>query len=320
MKSPKQYRLRNFLFLSLMIHLIIAQVGGHLFINPKKDETAIRVKFIELKEEKKENLNWIKGEILDIPKPVKIEKPTTQNILSEFDSKAHSNESAVKKDQYQSSKTASPQSKSKPKRVVRKKTAPKKEIVRKTKNELKRKSKKKMVIAKKVLEKESLKETENTPMVLEGLFKQRENQEKDEDKNQNPLFKGFDLEKFAKLDTREKEGESDTETVSLDSQELKYASYFSTIKRQIELVWSYPEQAATRGLQGKLLLQFILDRSGKLIDISLINSSGHKILDNAALGAVKTASPYNPFPEKIQKRKLRIIASFKYKPFYTSYQ
>ncbi|HJN02005.1 MAG: TonB family protein [Nitrospinota bacterium] len=157
-------------------------------------------------------------------------------------------------------------------------------------------------------------------MVLKGLFKQEEDLEKNETKNQNSLFKGFDPEKFAKMDTRDKENESDTETVSLDSQEFKYASYFSSIKRQIESVWSYPEQAATRGLQRQLLLQFILDRSGKLVDISSVISSEHEIFDNAALDAVKTASPYNPFPEKIQENKLKIIASFKNKPFYTSYK
>jgi len=310
MKSSKQFKLRNFLFLSFMIHLIIVQASGHWLMDKKKQVIPIQVKFLESKVEKKESFKKIEEEIVDIPKPKKMEKPTTPEILSEYNSKAHGNKSKAQKGKYKSTEILLPQKKSKLRSIIKKKTVKKKKI------------EKKILITKKAAKKEKLKEKEKEkkPMVLKGLFKQEEDLKKDEKENQNSLFKGFDPEKFAKLDTRDKEDESDTETVSLDSQEFKYASYFSSIKKQIESVWSYPEQAATRGLQGQLLLQFILDRSGKLVDISLVHSSEHEILDNAALDAVKTASPYNPFPEKIQKNKLKIIASFKYKPFYTSYQ
>ncbi len=291
-----------------MIHLIIVQASDNWLMDNKKPVIPIQVTFVKSEVKKNETLKWLKGEIVDIPKPKKMEKPTTPEILSEHNSKARGNKSAVKKGKYKSTETRSLQKKSKLRPAVKKKKIKKK------------KSEKKILITKKVAEKKELKEKEKKPMVLKGLFKQEENPKKNEKENQNSLFKGFDPEKFAKLDTGDKEDESDTETVSLDSQDFKYASYFSSIKGQIEAVWSYPEQAITGGLEGELMLQFILDRSGKIIDISLVHSSEHKILDNAALDAVKTASPYNPFPEKIQKNKLRIIASFKYKPFFTSYQ
>ncbi len=326
MKSPRQYKIRNFLLLSFIIHLLIVQISGNLFTDRKKTKIPVRVKFIELKNETREDFNLIKGKIVEIPKPAKVEKPISRNNLSQYSSRAHGNKSAVKK-KYKSTKTVSPQEKSKPRHAIKKKkTIKKKETVRvrEIKKGAVKKNKKKVVIAKKVAKKvakkDELKGTKKTPMVLKGLLKPQDDQEKDNEKNQNSLFKGFDPEKFAKLDTGNKEDESDTETVSLDSQELKYASYFLRIKKQIELVWTYPEEAATNGLQGQILLQFMLEHSGKLIDISLIQSSGHEILDRAALEAVKTASPYNAFPEKIRKKKLRIIASFKYKPFYTSYQ
>ena len=326
MKSPRQYKIRNFLLLSFIIHLLIVQISGNLFTDRKKTKIPVRVKFIELKNETREDFNLIKGKIVEIPKPAKVEKPISRNNLSQYSSRAHGNKSAVKK-KYKSTKTVSSQGKSKPRRAIKKKKPiKKKETVRvqEIKKGAVKKNKKKVVIAKKeakkVAKKDELKETKKTPMVLKGLLKPQDDQEKDNEKNQNSLFKGFDPEKFAKLDTGNKEDESDTETVSLDSQELKYASYFLRIKKQIELVWTYPEEAATNGLQGQILLQFMLEQSGKLIDISLIQSSGHEILDRAALEAVKTASPYNAFPEKIRKKKLRIIASFKYKPFYTSYQ
>ena len=187
------------------------------------------------------------------------------------------------------------------------------------KKELKQKDEMEIIIEKKDVTNKDQFKPDPIPQALKGLFKEKEI-DNIQEKRKPSLFKGFDPEKFAKYDTRDKEDESDTETVHLDTQEFKYASYFATIKEQIQRVWSYPEQAAINGLQGELLLQFVLDRSGRLVDISLIDSSGHKILDIAALEAVKTASPFNPYPPTIRKNKLRIIASFKYNPSYTLYE
>lgn len=298
-----QPKLREFLFLSLMIHLIIGQLSGNLFLYKKEIEVPIQVRFVDLQKEKKADFSFKKGNFIEISKPKKAEKPITESALSMYNSRAHGNKNAVKKDRYKSSRSFSPQSKSELKPITKKKT-----------------SEKKPVFERKESEKKELKKAEKTSAVLKGLFIQRDNQQKEEeDQEEYSIFKGFDPEKLAKLDTGVKEDESDTTTVSLDSQEFKYASYFASIKRRIETAWLYPEQAAINGLRGELLLQFILDRSGKLIDIFLINSSSHKILDDAAFDAVKIASPYNPFPSRIQKKKLRIIATFTYKPFYTLY-
>lgn len=319
-KKPRRYKIRHFVILSLMLHMIIVQTSGYLLKNEEAQKAPIQVKFIPSEENEKKELQLTQGEIADIPKPEKIEKPVTSSVLSEYDSKAHDNMSAVKKDTYKVSRTVAPQKKSQSRRAAKKKTVQKQKVAKKIENELNKKSEEKIVVAENTIQKDESSEREAAPMVLKGLFKDEDKQKKDDDTNQESIFKGFDPEKFAKLDTGDNENESDMETVTLDSQELKYASYFLSIKKQIELVWSYPEEAATKGLQGELYLQFVLDRSGKLVDISLIHSSGHEILDYTALGAVKIASPYNPFPETIEKKKLRIIAVFKYKPFYSFYK
>lgn len=320
----KRFKLRNFLLLSLLIHLIIGQLGGQLSILPEKIKIPIRVKFVEFNKEKKEDLDFKRGKIIELPKPEKIEKPTTQKILSKYNSKAHYNKSAVKKSEYKASETIPPRGKLKTKPITQEKIfhykKPINENTRIKKSNLNKKNEKNTIISKQETEKKELKKIDSTPVVLKGLFKNQNNPQQDQNKKESPIFQGFDPEKFAKLDTGDKEDESDTETISLDSQEFKFVSYFSGIKRQIELVWSYPEQATIHGLRGELLLQFTLNQGGKLIDISVINSSGHKILDSAALKAVTTASPYNPFPSTIDKKKLKIIASFTYKPSYTLYQ
>ncbi len=326
MKLQKQYKIRNFLILSMGIHLFLAYSIQNLKGDKKKPETTvpIRIKFIELEE----------GQIFDTPKPKKIEKPKTKSILAKYDSRAHSNKSDIKKN-YRSPKTVIPRSESKPEKILikkitrQKKKIPDKKILKEkapqekikiVKKKLKKKDEIEIVIEKKDFTNKNQIKSDPIPQALKGLFKEKEITKNIPEKRNASLFKGFDPKKFAKYDTRDKEDESDTETVHLDTQEFKYASYFATIKEQIQRVWSYPEQAAINGLQGELLLQFVLDRSGRIVDISLIDSSGHKILDVAALDAVKTASPFNPYPPTIRKKKLRIIASFRYKPSYTLYE
>jgi protein TonB len=102
--------------------------------------------------------------------------------------------------------------------------------------------------------------------------------------------------------------------VSLDTRDFRYISYFATIKRQIELVWNYPEEAARAGIYGELMMQFIIRRDGRLEDVRLLRSSGSRILDEEAIRAVKLANPYNPFPKRITKKRLHINAVFSYMP------
>ena len=102
-------------------------------------------------------------------------------------------------------------------------------------------------------------------------------------------------------------------TVSLDSQELKYVSYLSKIKKKIEPNWHYPERAQKIGLQGKLALYFSILRDGQLDRIELLSSSGHPLLDEEALKAVKGAAPYHSLPDRLQISRLNILATFEYR-------
>jgi protein TonB len=49
----------------------------------------------------------------------------------------------------------------------------------------------------------------------------------------------------------------------------------------------YPIQARRRGLEGTVLLEALIDTSGRVIDLRLSTSSGHSILDRAALQSVR---------------------------------
>lgn len=102
------------------------------------------------------------------------------------------------------------------------------------------------------------------------------------------------------------------EAVRLDTQEPKYISYFTSIKRAIELVWEYPKPALRYGIQGKLVLEFTILENGQLEGTRLIRTSGFSMLDEEAIRAVNAASPFHPIPPWIGKSRLDVVASFEY--------
>jgi periplasmic protein TonB len=100
--------------------------------------------------------------------------------------------------------------------------------------------------------------------------------------------------------------------IALNTRDPQYITYFTSIKRNIEFVWEYPEPALRYGLQGKLLLQFTILASGELESAQIIRSSGSNLLDHEALRAMKAAAPFRPIPPWIDKKRLTITASFEY--------
>lgn len=68
------------------------------------------------------------------------------------------------------------------------------------------------------------------------------------------------------------------------------------VKARIERKKVYPDTARDLGMTGEVEVLYELDRSGKLIRAEIASSSGYKLLDQAAIRAVKSAS-YRSFPD-----------------------
>jgi protein TonB len=49
----------------------------------------------------------------------------------------------------------------------------------------------------------------------------------------------------------------------------------------------YPQLARRRGLQGTVMLMVLVNRSGKVNDVRVFTSSGHRILDKSAVASVR---------------------------------
>ena len=77
---------------------------------------------------------------------------------------------------------------------------------------------------------------------------------------------------------------------------------------------NYPEAARKRGIHGTLRLMVAMYPNGTVKDIQVLDSSGYKVLDDAAIRIVRLAEPFAPFPPEMRKSKdvLEIIRTWSF--------
>lgn len=67
----------------------------------------------------------------------------------------------------------------------------------------------------------------------------------------------------------------------------------------------YPNRARKRGWEGKPIVEFMLARNGDLLSSSIALASPYKLLDDAALEAIKSARPFPKIPEALKLDSIR---------------
>lgn len=103
--------------------------------------------------------------------------------------------------------------------------------------------------------------------------------------------------------------------VSPATPELSY--YFEAWRRKVERVGNlnYPDAARDRSLYGSLRLLVAIAPDGALNDVRVLESSGHRILDDAALRIVRLAAPFAPFPPEMRRNTdvLEIVRTWQFR-------
>lgn len=95
------------------------------------------------------------------------------------------------------------------------------------------------------------------------------------------------------------------------------AYYMDAWRRKIERVGNqnYPSEASRQGIHGSLILRVTIKRDGTLDNVELVESSGHAVLDNAALRIVRLAAPYAPFTGDLMEfGVLEITRTWRFEP------
>jgi protein TonB len=110
----------------------------------------------------------------------------------------------------------------------------------------------------------------------------------------------------AKLDIREQLQTKDTRVLKVSSVSTLKTSHAYYVKQWVSKIQAigklnYPEEARRRKLYGELRLSVALLPNGTVKEIKILQSSGHKILDDAAIRIVRLAEPYAPFPPQLKR-------------------
>ena len=89
---------------------------------------------------------------------------------------------------------------------------------------------------------------------------------------------------------------------SVNTKESKIAPYLDRWKRKIETVGIkyFPEHGLVDGITGSPTLEVTISASGQLQEVIVRQSSGSRILDQAALEILHRAAPFDPFPEAVR--------------------
>jgi protein TonB len=87
------------------------------------------------------------------------------------------------------------------------------------------------------------------------------------------------------------------------TREYRFAQYIEDWRIKVERIgnMNYPEEARRKQLYGKLQLSVSIKANGSVENIEVNRSSGHRILDAAAMRIVRLAAPYAPLPPDIRK-------------------
>jgi periplasmic protein TonB len=90
--------------------------------------------------------------------------------------------------------------------------------------------------------------------------------------------------------------------VGARASEYRFAQYVDNWRLKIERVGNlnYPQEAKARKLYGSLQLTVAIKADGEVESVEVNRSSGHKVLDQAAIRIVRLASPFDRFPPNIR--------------------
>ncbi len=102
------------------------------------------------------------------------------------------------------------------------------------------------------------------------------------------------------------------------TREARDAHYLDAFRRQVERVGNqnYPSLAKARKMFGDVRLLVAIKANGSLHDVRVLKSSGHRILDDAAIRSVKLSAPFDPFSAELKRDAdiLEIIRTWRFEP------
>ena len=89
-------------------------------------------------------------------------------------------------------------------------------------------------------------------------------------------------------------------------------AYHDELRAWLEKHKTYPRRARLSGMEGVVTIDFIMTQDGQVISSHIVKSSGHELLDRAALDAIEEAAPLPKFPPELKKTRLALSIPFSF--------
>ncbi len=87
------------------------------------------------------------------------------------------------------------------------------------------------------------------------------------------------------------------------ARESRDAYYLDGWRQKVETVGNlnYPAEARRRQLYGRLRMMVAVKANGSIHEVRILQSSGHRVLDDAAIRIVRLAAPFQSFPPELRR-------------------
>ncbi len=94
-----------------------------------------------------------------------------------------------------------------------------------------------------------------------------------------------------------------TRHTSVTTKSSDEAAYYNQWSQKVMRVGNknFPKEAIRKSIFGNLRMSVKIRADGSIADVEILESSGHAILDDAALRIIRLSAPFDPFPPEIKK-------------------
>jgi len=82
--------------------------------------------------------------------------------------------------------------------------------------------------------------------------------------------------------------------------------------RRLQQYKRYPSDAQSHGIEGVVMLNFSVDRNGRVLTHEIVRSSGHPELDKEVVSMIERAQPLPPFPPSMPEDKLDLTVPIRF--------
>jgi len=150
--------------------------------------------------------------------------------------------------------------------------------------------------------------TSNSRSHVSSSDKTQERRDADKPSRRERLNREMEIARLtAELEARQRSYAKRPKIHFIDATSAKSAveaAYINDWVQRVEGIGNlnYPAEAKRDRISGKLILNVLLDNTGKVLKVQVAVSSGSRVLDEAAIQIVKISSPFPAFPTEMRQQ------------------